>query len=106
MVCAALKAGFERGLLVAMKVVPANDGVHKWVAVFKDGKSVSFGAKGADDYTLTRDKEQRTRYRARHEKDLRSGDPQKPGFLSYYLLWGPSSSLSANIKAYEKKFKV
>jgi hypothetical protein len=101
-----LKAGLKWGLLITMKVVPASDGVHKWVATFKDGKSVSFGAKGADDFTLTRDKEQRQRYRARHEKDLRSGDPQKPGLLSYYLLWGPSSSLSANIKAYEKRFKV
>jgi hypothetical protein len=89
-----------------MKVVPADDNVHKWVATFKDGKSIAFGAKGADDFTLTHDKEQRKRYRARHEKDLRSGDPRKPGFLSYYLLWGSSSNLNANIKAYKKRFNV
>jgi hypothetical protein len=96
----------EAAYYITMKVVPADDGVHKWVAVFKDGKSVSFGAKGADDFTITHDKEQRLRYRARHKKDLRSGDPKKPGLLSYYLLWGPSSSLTANIKAYEKRFNV
>ena len=103
-----LKAGLKWGLLITMKVVPADDGVHKWVAVFNDGirKRVAFGAKGADDFTITHDKEQRKRYRARHEKDLRSGDPRKPGLLSYYLLWGPSSNLNANIKAYEKRFGV
>jgi len=98
----------ERGLVhyITMKVVPANDGVHKWTATFNDGRSVSFGQKGADDFTITHDKEQRLRYRARHAKDLRSGDPRKPGLLSYYLLWGPSTNLNANIKAYEKRFKV
>jgi hypothetical protein len=39
-----------------MKVTPAHDGVHKWTATFKDGKSTSFGSKGMDNYTLTRDK--------------------------------------------------
>jgi hypothetical protein len=89
-----------------MKVIPANDGVHKWIAVFKSGKQTAFGAKGSDDFTLTGDTKQRLRYRTRHKKDLRSGDPEKPGFLSYYILWGSSSSIVENIKAYEKRFKV
>jgi hypothetical protein len=89
-----------------MKVIPTNDGVHKWVAVFKNGKQTPFGAKGADDFTLTRDIEQRRRYRTRHKKDLRSGDPEKAGLLSYYILWGKSTNMSDNIKAYEKRFKV
>jgi hypothetical protein len=51
-------------------------------------KHTDFGAKGMDDYTLTKNKEeQRRHYRQRHEKDLRTGDPTKAGFLSYYLLW-------------------
>ena len=59
-----------------------------------------------DDYTITHDKAQRDRYRTRHKKDLRTGNPEKAGFLSYYILWGDSTSLAANIKAYEKRFKV
>ena len=42
----------------------------KMKAVFYDGdkkiKTVQFGQLGADDYTLTKDKEQRARYIKRH----------------------------------------
>ena len=89
-----------------MKVYPADDGKHKWTAEFKSRKTTSFGAKGMDDYTITKDKEQRARYRERHKKDLATRDPEKAGYLSYYLLWGDSPSLKANIKAYERRFKV
>ena len=69
-------------------------------------RSVNFGAKGMDDYTKTHDKEQRTRYRTRHAKDLQSNDPTKAGFLSYYILWGESTSLQTNIAAYKKRFSL
>jgi len=67
---------------------------------------VQFGARGMDDYTLTHDKDQRSRYRQRHKKDLLSHDPTKPGFLSYYILWGDSTSLSANVRSYKKRFHL
>jgi hypothetical protein len=79
----------------------------KWTAVFSDGtktRRVSFGAKGMDDYTLKHDKEQRERYRARHAKDLQRGTPMSPGYLSYYLLWGDSTDLQTNVRAYRKRF--
>lgn len=69
-------------------------------------KTVHFGAKGMDDYTLSKDKEQRDRYRTRHKKDLETGDPTKAGFLSYYVLWGDSTSRATNIAAYKKKFNL
>ena len=74
----------------------------------KDGrtKRVSFGAAGMDDYTITHDREQRDRYRTRHAKDLRTGDPTRAGFLSYYLLWGDSTSLPVNIANYKKKYNL
>ena len=69
-----------------------------------------FGAKQngkpMDDYTITKDKEQRARYRNRHRKDLESNDPTKPGYLSWFLLWGDSTSLKENIKNYKKKFNL
>jgi hypothetical protein len=67
---------------------------------------VHFGAHGMDDYTLTHDKDQRSRYRQRHKKDLETNDPTKAGFLSYYILWGDSTSISANIRSYKKKFNL
>lgn len=80
----------------------------KYTAVFDDnGRTFErhFGAAGMDDYTLTHDKEQRERYRERHHKDLK-GDPTKPGYLSYYILWGPSTSIRANIAAYRRHFHL
>ena len=82
------------------------------MAVFYDKetgkkKTVHFGAKGMDDYTIGKTtKEQRDRYRTRHHKDLQTGDPTKAGFLSYYILWGDSSSMGINIMNYKKKFNL
>lgn len=84
-----------------MKLYRANDGKHKWVAEFQDGTHTKFGAVGMDDYTLTHDKAQRERYRTRHRKDLATGDPKRAGFLSYHILWGNSTSLTANLTAYK-----
>jgi hypothetical protein len=81
----------------------------KLMAVFENEgrkKTVHFGAAGMDDYTITKDKEQRDRYRTRHEKDLKTGDPTKAGFLSYYILWGDTTSRQKNIAAYRRRFDL
>lgn len=83
----------------------------KFRAVFVDEKTgrkrqTDFGAKGYDDYTLTHDKEQRERYRARHQKDLKTGDPTRPGYLSMGVLWGDSTSIQKNLAAYKSKFHL
>jgi len=81
----------------------------KLMAVFdNDGrkKTTHFGARNMDDYTLTKSKEQRDRYRQRHHKDLQTGDPTRAGFLSYYILWGDSTSRATNISHYKKKFNL
>jgi len=59
-----------------------------------------------DDYTITKDKEQRERYRTRHKKDLETKDPTRAGYLSYYILWGDNTSIRENIKNYKKKFNL
>ena len=83
----------------------------KWVAEFFDSTTMRtkhrhFGQKGADDFTITGDVDQRTRYRARHKKDLDTTDPTKAGVLAWYVLWGEHKSISANVRAYKNKFKV
>lgn len=82
----------------------------KFVAVFQkdDGKEkrVSFGAKGMQDYTITHDKAQRDRYWTRHEKDLKTEDPTRPGHLSLFILWGPHTSLRDNVHEYKKRFDL
>ena len=91
-------------------VSPAGDGTHKFKAVFlrPDGrkKTTYFGAANMDDYTKTKDKEQRDRYRERHRKDLITNDPTRAGFLSYYILWGESTSFKRNLSAFKKRFNL
>ena len=68
-------------------------------------RTTHFGSAGMDDYTKTHDEAQRTRYRQRHAKDLK-GDPTRAGYLSYYCLWGDSTSLATNIAAYKRRFNL
>lgn len=73
-------------------------------------KTTHFGAKKngipMDDYTITHDKEQRERYIKRHTKDLRTHDPTRAGFLSMHILWGKTTSISANTAIYKAKFNL
>ncbi len=82
----------------------------KLMAIFtKDNgrtKTTHFGSAGMDDYTLTKDKQQRKRYRERHKKDLKTGDYTRAGYLSYYILWGNSTSRKENISAYKRRFNL
>tara|TARA_R110000824_G_scaffold9582_2_gene42684 strand:+ start:4069 stop:4362 length:294 start_codon:yes stop_codon:yes gene_type:complete len=94
--------------MVKMVVSASDKSGKKLKAVFTEDsgrtKTTHFGASGMDDYTLTKDKEQRSRYRTRHKKDLQTKDPKRAGYLSYYILWGESTSRSKNISAYKKRF--
>ena len=83
----------------------------KLKAIFYDEKgkkikTTQFGDNRYQDYTLSKDKEQRSKYLARHKKDLAKGDYMSAGHLSYFLLWGDSVSLNSNIKKYKKKFNL
>jgi hypothetical protein len=86
-----------------VKIEPANDGKKKWIATFDTGKKTKFGQAGADDFTITGDKEQRERYRARHRKDLETNDPTRAGFLSYYILWN-LPTIQGSVKDFNKRF--
>ncbi len=80
----------------------------KLMATFKNKKTgresvTHFGASGMDDYTIKKDKEQRARYRARHKGDNLS-NPRSAGALSWNILWGNSTSRTANKASYKSKF--
>jgi hypothetical protein len=96
--------------MVSVVIKKSDKAGKKLVAIFtKDNgrtKKTHFGQSGADDYTLTKDKEQRKRYRSRHKKDLSTGDYTKAGFLSWYILWGNSTSRRENIAAYKRRFNL
>jgi hypothetical protein len=91
-------------------ITPSDKPDKKLKAVFETDtgrtKTTHFGARGMDDYTKTHDKEQRERYRTRHKKDLLTKDPTKAGFLSFYVLWGDSTSVQQNIADYKRRFNL
>lgn len=97
-----------------MRIDSAKNPKKKFRAVFIDDvsgkqKAIEFGAHGMDDYTITHNKEQRERYRARHAKDLKVGTNPSgigAGALSYYILWGDSTSMNKNIAEYKKMFNL
>jgi hypothetical protein len=81
----------------------------KFRAIFdNDGRTkvTDFGAAGMTDYTLSKEAERRAHYRQRHKKDLATGDPTRAGFLSYYILWGPFTSVRKNTAYYRAKFNL
>jgi hypothetical protein len=92
-----------------LRIVPSPVAGKKWEAQFQTDtgrvKHVSFGAAGMMDYTLGATTEQARLYRMRHEKDLRTDDPTRPGYLSYYVLWA-SPNFDANVRAYKKRFNL
>jgi len=82
-----------------------------YMAIFTErpngrNKTVHFGDSKLPQYTSTATKEQRERYRKRHQKDLRTNDPERAGYLSYYILWGESKSIRKNIQDYKTKFNL
>jgi len=78
------------------------------ILTYDDGrtKTVHFGQEGADDYTKTKDKEQRQRYLERHRKNENWNVPDTPGSLSKHILWGPTTSRQENITLFKKKFNL
>lgn len=95
--------------LIRVRKLPATS-KQKYQAEFKMDsgriKKTKFGAQGYTDYLISKDKERRKRYRDRHAKDLKTNDPTRAGYLSYFLLWGDSTSLTKNIADYKKRFNL
>lgn len=74
-------------------LVRDTDSVHKFKAIFPEGRTVHFGRKGYSDYTLHKDKARMKRYVIRHRRREnwgRSGQ-YTAGFWSRWLLWSRPS---------------
>ena len=83
----------------------ANDGVHKYIAMFDDETHIPFGALGYEDYTQHHDAYRKKLYLNRHRKRENWNDPKTAGALSRWLLWN-KPSLEDSIQDYIKKFDV
>ena len=96
--------------MVSVKISKSTKSGKKYMAVFtRDNgktKTTYFGSAGMDDYTKTKDKEQRKRYLDRHRKNENWNNYESAGALSRWILWGPSTSIRENIKSYKNRFKL
>jgi hypothetical protein len=93
-----------------VKIVPSDKRGKKLMAVFDTNngrtKTIHFGARGMDDYTITKNKEQRTRYLSRHSANEHWSKPDTAGSLSRYILWGDSTSRQENIASFRRRFNL
>lgn len=82
----------------------------KLMAVYDDGKKIHFGTNSNFVYNKSKTEKDRENYIKRHsanplEKEALT-KPRTPATLSMALLWGKSRSLTANIRAYKKKYNM
>jgi len=69
--------------------------------------TIHFGAAGMDDYTITKNLNQKNRYIKRHQsrEDWTINGIYTPGYWSRYLLWN-LPNLNNSIKDTEKRFGI
>jgi hypothetical protein len=90
------------GLLV---VRPSHRKGKKLEALFSDGTSTHFGARGFQDFTQHRDEARKASYIARHGALEDWTDPRSAGTLSRFILWN-KPTLSASIQDFRRRFGV
>lgn len=92
--------------LEIVKLPSSNKKKYKAIFTRDDGsiKTVEFGDQLYSDYTQHGDKKRREAYLMRHRKNEDWDNPESPGALSRYILWGDSKNLLANIHSYRRKF--
>ena len=69
-------------------------------------KTIHFGQRGADDFTITGDKAQRERYINRHSANENFQKADTGGALSRWVLWGNSKSRAKNIADFKRRFNL
>lgn len=91
-----------------VNIIPSPTKNKRLRAIFSGGKKTDFGMKNSKigTYIDHGNDKLRNAYRARHKRDLKTNDPTRAGYLSYYILWGDTTSLKFNISEFERKFNL
>lgn len=90
-----------------LRVVPSTKAEKKYDAVFQSengrNKTISFGAKGMEDFTTHKDEERKERYIARHRARENWDKPDTAGALSRWILWN-KPTFTASLADYKRRF--
>ena len=80
----------------------------KYKVVVDDGKkkkTIHFGAKGYEDYTIHKDNERKYRYIDRHKKKEDWQDPFTAGFWALHALWN-KPTLQGSLNDIKRNFDI
>jgi hypothetical protein len=95
--------------MVKVVIKPSTKSNKKLMAVFtRDNgrtKTTHFGAAGMDDFTKTKNEEQKKRYLDRHRKNENWNNYESAGALSRWILWNKTSR-QASIADYKRRFNL
>ena len=89
--------------MTQITIKPSKKSDKKFDAVIDGKKTVSFGAKGYEDFTKHKDPERKELYLKRHKARENWNDPTTPGALSKFVLWN-KQTISASVKDMNKHF--
>ena len=76
----------------------------KFNAIVNGTKTIPFGAKGYEDFTIHKNEARKERYISRHQKREDWGDPMTAGFYSRWVLWN-KKTLQTSIDDMNERFK-
>ena len=97
----------DEGMVVKVEIAKSTNPKKKFDALIRkpgaQERKVSFGQRGADDFTKHGDEERRQSYLARHKPREDWNDYNKAGFWSARLLWN-KPTLAAAARDVQKKF--
>jgi hypothetical protein len=92
-----------------IRVVPSAKAEKKYDAVFQSdngrNKTISFGAKGMEDFTTHKDEERKARYIARHRARENWDKPDTAGALSRWILWN-KPTFADSLADYKRRFSL
>lgn len=94
---------------VKIEIKKSDHSEKKYMAIFtmEDGhtKTIHFGAKGYEDYTMHKDDKRKKLYINRHQEHEDWSNPMTAGALSRFILWN-KTSLQASISDFKSKFHL
>ena len=85
-------------------ITPSTKSDKTFTAKIDDKKTIHFGAKLYEDYTIHRDDKRKKAYLARHKKD-NFNNPNYAGFYATNLLWN-KPTLKESIKNTNEKYNI
>ena len=91
-------------MVIQIVITPSDRKDKKFMARIDDKKSVHFGDKRYEDYTMHKNNDRKERYIKRHQKNEQWNDIYTAGFWSRWLTW-EKPTLNEAVKNINNKFR-